>query len=639
MTERTSIRRAWLPIAACVGIGANGLRLRARVRALPVIGPAGRPVHPSHRFLLAEGVHLDEAQRRAASAYARREGLTVLDLVPSTMAAHELLDLARMVDPEPYRAQRLAPGRGAYHALLVDQEVLDRSGLALVRPDRAELAAATATLKLHAPAATGLAILPGLAAAPAQGTAPVQGGKAQGSTTQGSAQSGEAAPRNGRDRIAVQFAALPWEPALPFLPLVRDLAVGAGATAAPAWALGAAVLSWLQPAVVGAGRIRVPATELLRSPLTRRQPMASFLASPLTAASAPRPGPPATDPAALAAKRHQYRADLAAGVDRFLEAPSAACPWCGGTDLSLALAGSDSVQAKPGVFRYDRCGDCGHVFQNPRLTLDGLEFYYRDVYSGLGAALIEELFRRNTDIYLTRARLDIPAPRRWLDVGGGFGHFCAAAREVWPTTSFDGLDIGESINLAGRRGWVDHVHQGRLPDLAGELSGRYDVVSMFHYLEHTRDPREELHAAARTLAPGGHLIIEVPNPQCPAGRWFGAYWPGWFVPQHQHLIPADNLVHALDEAGLKVLDVCFGEAHQGGDAPIALWGAWQRAAPSPAMPWQEVASPARARARRVLTGAAMGAAMPAAVAWDAASRRYMTGGRRSNAYRVLACLR
>ncbi|CUU53925.1 2-polyprenyl-3-methyl-5-hydroxy-6-metoxy-1,4-benzoquinol methylase [Parafrankia irregularis] len=652
ISEGTRTLRAWLPIAACAGIGLNSVRLRARVRALAVIPPAGQAVHPSHRFLVADGVRLDEAQRRAASAYALREGLSVLDLVPAEMAAHEVLDLARMVDPGAGRPGLLTSGRGAFQALLVEQDVWERAGLDLPTPTRVDLVAATATLRLHASTATGLALLPGLSAG-------------AGSATQ---------------RLEIEFAAYPWAPGMPFMPLARDLAVVAGMAAAPAWALGAALLGWVQPLVVSAGRIRLTAGELARSPLTRRLPMLRFLASPVVArrtapattagtavtatattattatattatiptpttaaatatARTPRPGPPVPEPAVLAAKRRQYAADLAAGVDRFLEPPFTACPWCGGAELALELLGVDCFQAKPGVFRYDRCRDCGHVFQNPRLTLDGLEFYYRDFYSGLGARLVEELFSRNSATYLDRARIDIPAPRRWLDVGGGFGHFCATAREVWPTTSFDGLDIGESIGQAERRGWIEHAYRGRLPDLAGTLRDRYDVVSMFHYLEHTRDPREELRAAAQVLAPGGHLIVELPNPHCPAGRWFGTYWPGWLVPQHQHLLPADNLTAALDDLGLKVLDVRFGPAHQGGDAPIALWGAWQRAAPPPSSPWLDVASPAAARVRRVLLGAVTAAAMPAAIAWDVASRRYLTAGRRSNAYRVLAARR
>ena len=66
--------------------------------------------------------------------------------------------------------------------------------------------------------------------------------------------------------------------------------------------------------------------------------------------------------------------------------------------------------------------------------------------------------------------------------------------------------------MAARRGWVDRAHRGLFPDLAAEMAGEYDVVSMHHYLEHTRDPGVELEAAATALAPGGLLSLEIPDP-------------------------------------------------------------------------------------------------------------------------------
>jgi SAM-dependent methyltransferase len=91
------------------------------------------------------------------------------------------------------------------------------------------------------------------------------------------------------------------------------------------------------------------------------------------------------------------------------------------------------------------------------------------------------------------------------------------------------------------------------PDMAPDLVGQYDVVSMFHYLEHAREPSVELDAAAAVLKPGGHLLIEVPDPEWPMGRVLGRFWMPWLQPQHQHLIPIDNLRQALADRGLTVV--------------------------------------------------------------------------------------
>ncbi len=656
-------RRGWLPVVVGIGIGLNTIRLHARLHALEVIetgetgagetgaGEQAAPQAPGtgrsspYVLLSVPGLTLTPGQRRAAEAHAHRHGLDVLDLIPAELAAHRILDLARMVEPATYRTARLARGRGAFQAVLVDRGVLARTGLPAAADPRlverseltdladAELVAVIQVCKRHAAASTDLAVLPGLA----------------GRT-----------PDDGATRLPVQRAAYAWEPARLFLPALRDGAILLGAASNPPAALAALGMSWLQPVIVGGGRVRVSSGTLRRSALARRRIAAAQVrgsvgslreqlnAPPDSAATlgsaatvdcaATLVGRPAgrPDPAELARRRAAYRADLADGLDRFFERPRSTCPWCGGGELSTRLLGRDVAQGKPGEFRYDRCAGCGHVFQNPRLSLDGLEFYYRDFYDGLGATALEEVFGFSPEPYLDRARQAIPTPRNWLDVGGGHGHFCNVARTVWPGTRFDALDIGAGIEEAARRRWVDHAYRGFFPELAAEVKGRYDIISMFHYLEHTRDPRAELDAAAAVLEPGGHLLIEVPNPDSPAARLYGALWPGWLIPQHQHLMPAANVAAALQERGFAVQETRFGEVHQKGDPVMALYGLLQRLAPSPSAAWRTTAVPRRARAVRALTAAALVPAFAGGLVLDEVSRPYLTSGSRANAYRILA---
>ncbi|MBL7519755.1 methyltransferase type 12, partial [Frankia sp. CNm7] len=138
------------------------------------------------------------------------------------------------------------------------------------------------------------------------------------------------------------------------------------------------------------------------------------------------------------------------------------------------------------------------------------------------------------------------------------------------------------------------------------------------------------------LTPGGHLLIEVPNPDSPAMRIYGPLSPGWMVPQHQHLLPADNLVAALTERGFTIENLEFGDTHMGGDGMYAWWALAQRLAPSPGLPWRDDPYPSLARAKRAATLAALGPLFPLLVAAEAASKPYLTRGTRANAYRILA---
>ncbi|ASO20717.1 SAM-dependent methyltransferase [Actinoalloteichus hoggarensis] len=285
--------------------------------------------------------------------------------------------------------------------------------------------------------------------------------------------------------------------------------------------------------------------------------------------------------------RAAYRADLERGTSRLFHPRGTTCPWCGSTDLRVRLRTTDLLQHKPGRFTLDECGGCRHVFQNPRLTPEGLDFYYRDFYDGLAAERMDRQLEKEAGAHQARAEVLLPhaSPKSWLDVGTSHGHFCQAAAELFPDTEFDGLDLGEGVELGRRQGRIKHAYQGQFVDLADELTGRYDVVSMFHYLEHSAEPKPELRAAHQALRPGGHLLIDVPDPECRFARLLGRYWIGWTQPQHLHFIPPANLRAELHRAGFDVVVVQRAEAHLPCDLAAAAWLFVNHLAPRQDRPW------------------------------------------------------
>ncbi|MFF3374499.1 class I SAM-dependent methyltransferase [Streptomyces sp. NPDC002680] len=232
-------------------------------------------------------------------------------------------------------------------------------------------------------------------------------------------------------------------------------------------------------------------------------------------------------------------------IDGFHEPRRENCPWCGSKRLRTRLRAPDLRQRGrrgPGTFVVDECGDCAHAFQNPRLTAEGLAFHHRD----LPEARHPVAARRHRAA--ARAMLRFPEPESWLDVGTGEGAFPAAAKRYFPYTAFDGVDTTRRVQKARASGHIEEAYRGRLTDerIVNGLRARYDVVSMFHHLEHTPDPREELRAALRVLRPGGHLLIEVPDPHCAVGTLLGRWWPWYAQPRHLHLMPPANLVTELE---------------------------------------------------------------------------------------------
>jgi hypothetical protein len=161
---------------------------------------------------------------------------------------------------------------------------------------------------------------------------------------------------------------------------------------------------------------------------------------------------------------------------------------------------------------------------------------------------------------------------------------------------------------------------------------------MHHYLEHTRDPRLELAAAAKVLEPGGYLMIEVPDPSTPWSRRLGAHWRCWFQPQHQHFVRCENMVTALEDMAFEVVSVERGPATEGLDLVSSVALAVDGLAPYGPTPW--IAPPnLAARLRRVAVMAAAAPALAAAAVVDAVkdARLRRPGTTASgNAYRVVA---
>ncbi|MBP2472851.1 SAM-dependent methyltransferase [Crossiella equi] len=602
-----SPRRRWtrrLVQAAVLGLlAADTARLRRRLAALPVLREQIRPAPPAG-VAVADGVVVDAATRAAAHAHREREGLAAVDLVPGDLPVAQAMDLLRELDPAAYRADRLAPGRSAGHALAADPELLARVGVP-ERPTAPDLAEAVREVKLHAPVDTGLAVAPTL-------TSP------------------EAVHRqDAAVQYATHGAALDQQ-----LVLRACVLLGLAATALTGrrWALGL-LLAWsAQPLAVFADSRSVRPADLLRASLTRAVAEPARLVRLARGTAAAR----ATRAHAIAESRLGYTEDVAAGLDRFARPRRADCPWCGGRSLRPRLVTGDLHLHKPGTFHVEECTGCGHVFQNPRLTGQGLEFHYRDCYDGLNEHNVQGLFALRREYYLRQARSLVRhgKPERWLDVGTGHAHFCEQAKEVWPQTVFDGLDMSSGVEAAARRGRVAHAYRGTFPELAPELASSYDAVSMFHYLEHSTDPVAELLAARTALRPGGHLVVEVPDPECRYSTLLGRYWGGWVQPQHLHFVPLRNLRAKLGELGFTVVGTQRREAGAP-DLTVAAWLLLNDLAPRTDQPWHRAAGP-WSRLGRVAVFTAGAPLLLAAAVADRVLEPVSEGLRLCNAYRVIA---
>jgi len=236
------------------------------------------------------------------------------------------------------------------------------------------------------------------------------------------------------------------------------------------------------------------------------------------------------------------------------------CYLCGSSDREPFISAQDDLTGKPGTFTFVTCRSCGLRYQHPRVTLDHIGDYYDDNYIahrkkrrwGLLTPLVEHGMNKldaDKDRIVSRY-LTLDGRSVVLDVGCAVGTFLGRLRERYGS-SVVGLDFKDLSAHPSLRGVEFHRSLFYEALLAAE---RFDLVTMWHFLEHDYDPMRSLRTARRVLKPGGTLVIEVPRLDSRTFAWFGDRWPGLQAPQHTVLLDQSHLLQMVRAAGLEVVD-------------------------------------------------------------------------------------
>jgi SAM-dependent methyltransferase len=285
--------------------------------------------------------------------------------------------------------------------------------------------------------------------------------------------------------------------------------------------------------------------------------------------------------------------------------PASQCAWC---DHRF----DDADDRRTGR---TRCARCGVATTSPWPSPEQLDEAYGDWYrpvTGRFAGLGDVVLRRTRAALAARLDRILP-PGPVLDVGAGDGTlveaFVRRGREA----------VGLEPYASG-----PYLRNTEI----GEMGGVWAAVIFWHSLEHLRQPAMALSHAARLLAPGGRLVVAVPNAASLQARVFGDRWFGLDLPRHLvHLSPAP-LLSKIEALGLRVERVSY---LRGGQVVFGwvhgLVGQFPRQPDLyQAIRRGQARSSAQSLTRRLYALAAAGAAVPLALAAAAAEVAARSGG-------------
>ncbi len=231
------------------------------------------------------------------------------------------------------------------------------------------------------------------------------------------------------------------------------------------------------------------------------------------------------------------------------------CPVCGATQFSNFLAVQDYFLTKE-PFQLQQCSSCSFVFTNPRPGEDALPRYYDSPdylsHHSQGFNLVNFVYQslRRINIHNKYSLIRRYVPQgTLLDVGCGTGELLSYFQQrKWRVK-------GIEPNTQAREFAIKH-HDLDILDESGLETippNSFDVISLWHVLEHVPDPQQRIKALSGLLKPFGYLVIALPNLNSWDAQYYGQHWAAYDVPRHLHHFTKKTISYLVEKCQFRLI--------------------------------------------------------------------------------------
>jgi 2-polyprenyl-3-methyl-5-hydroxy-6-metoxy-1,4-benzoquinol methylase len=225
----------------------------------------------------------------------------------------------------------------------------------------------------------------------------------------------------------------------------------------------------------------------------------------------------------------------------------ATCPLCK-QDSRLHFRTRDlNREITREIFNYYRCSSCNLIFLSP-IPVD-LGKYYPNSYYPIPSSISELTKSAEAERYKIDIVRQFASSGRLLEIGPAYGAFIYLAKKAGFDAEAIEMDpkccrfISETIGAKSI--------QSNDPSEALKNVENYNVIALWHVIEHLPDPWKTFEAISNKLQPGGILVIAAPNPDAFQFRVLGRYWPNVDAPRHLKLITLSLLTKQMLSLGLR----------------------------------------------------------------------------------------
>lgn len=231
------------------------------------------------------------------------------------------------------------------------------------------------------------------------------------------------------------------------------------------------------------------------------------------------------------------------------------CPICKITESSYYISTS-ALMHEPNneLYIFNICNNCEAIFLTNPVPPEKLEHYYTDnylPYRGPAAwgkyssfvANSQKKIDSNRVIFVKKYLKKNNPNLNVLDVGCGNPSFLELLQQN-SKVNCTGIDFSDS-------GWKGKNY----PNLALKKvaiedfvpSKQFDIITLWHYLEHDYNPNQTIEKLYDCLKQGGKLIIEVPDYKSISAKIQKSYWQGWHSPRHISFVTKKSFDHLFQK--------------------------------------------------------------------------------------------
>ncbi|MFZ5431904.1 MAG: class I SAM-dependent methyltransferase [Bacteroidota bacterium] len=219
-----------------------------------------------------------------------------------------------------------------------------------------------------------------------------------------------------------------------------------------------------------------------------------------------------------------------------MEMNSSACPVCGYHQFKVAFATKDYFFTGKD-FTVNACIKCGMLMTAGLHPGKDLSVYYKSEqyisHSDTRKGIVNRIYHLVRNIMLRRKHRMVCSVSGLktgsiLDIGTGTGYFPAFMKSKgWQATGTEKSE--EARKYASEKQDILVYDEEKLFSLP---AASYDVVTLWHVMEHLPNINQHWQVISKILKPDGVLIIALPNVKSWDARHYGPYWAAWDVPRH-----------------------------------------------------------------------------------------------------------